>query len=105
DRLRELEGIAQPDIEPLAGDGVQCLRGVANNHAPGADGCACVFERERKGAPGLEAGGNGTPPAQNVDRGAPGTRGRAARAAPLRAPASRSRQDRSDPPPAAMRAD
>src|SRR4029434_1251630 len=61
DRLRELEGITQPDIEPLAGDGVQCLRGVAKNHAPGADGCARVFERERKGAPGLEAGESAHP--------------------------------------------
>src|SRR5204863_8053775 len=53
DRLRELEGVAQSYIEALTGDGMQRLRGVAENYGARADRRSCVLERKRERAPRL----------------------------------------------------
>jgi hypothetical protein len=54
--LRELPRVAQPDIESLAGDRMQRLRGIAERNASRARRLAGEFEHERKRAAIGDAG-------------------------------------------------
>jgi hypothetical protein len=47
---RKLVGIAEADVEALAGDRMQRLRGVADDDGACGRGIARVFEDEREGA-------------------------------------------------------
>jgi hypothetical protein len=55
DRLGKLEGVTQPDIEPLAGDRCNVCAALPRTTHRVPMVALAVFERQRKGAPGLEA--------------------------------------------------
>ena len=46
--LRQFPGVAQAEVEPLPGDGMQRLRRVAKQHGSLADDTIREFEKERK---------------------------------------------------------
>src|SRR5260221_1861190 len=49
--LRELPRVAQTDVEPLPGNGMQRLRRVAESDTARADRPSSIFQCERKCAP------------------------------------------------------